>query len=47
MFGLGGQEILLLLVCGAVPAVAVGIVLLATRRTNRTPDSGPEDDEFR
>jgi hypothetical protein len=46
VFGLGGQELLLLFICGAVPAVAVVIVLLATRRTNRTPDSGPEEDEF-
>jgi hypothetical protein len=32
MFGLGGQEILLLLICGAVPLGAVVVVALALSR---------------
>ena len=44
MIGLGGQEILLLVCLGTVPALAVVIALAVARRNRRTRD--PFDDDF-
>lgn len=46
MFGLGGQEILLLAGCAMVPFVIVVVVLLAIRANSRQPprDRPPEDE---
>ncbi len=42
MFGLGGQEILLLLCLGTVPVLAAVIALVASRRT-RDPLDDSDD----
>ena len=43
MVGLGGQEILLLLMCGGLPAVIALIAILATRKKPAERDL-PDDD---
>jgi len=46
MFGLGGQEILILLCCGGLPVVAVAIILVARQSQKREPRSDLPDDDF-
>ena len=45
MFGLGGQEILLLLCLGTVPVLAAAIALVASRRSRRTRDPLDDSDD--
>lgn len=44
MFGLGAQEILLLLCCGGLPAIGAVLVILANRQ--KTQKSNLPDDDF-
>jgi hypothetical protein len=47
MFGLGGQEILLLLCCGGVPTLVGTIIFLTTHRSaQRSEESNLPDEDF-
>ncbi len=46
MFGLGAQEVLLLLCCGGLPLAAVVVAFMTGRLSARKPARADDDDDF-